>query len=295
VVNLDFNTTGEETLLKTIFYSIRHVIIALFLIFMLTHCLPAVSTPRPGAVERAATVILPTPGPTPKPSPVSTRVIPVESLTPGSTPSQTPIPDKVRGLVVAVIDGQTIEVVLEGDPPGQTYQVRYLGIEAPPNQINTPWGVVAFETNRQLTSAKVVRIEKDRSDADAAGRLLRHVFLNDQLLSLLLVEQGLARANNTDPDTRYETEISAAETRAKESKLGLWGPPPTPTLRAAITTATTPAVTLTLTATAIITITPATTTEATPTGPAGISTSAPTRSPTPTATAEPTPTNQADN
>jgi endonuclease YncB( thermonuclease family) len=207
----------------------------------------------------------------------------------------------VRGLVVAVIDGQTIEVVLEGDPPGQTYQVRYLGIEAPPNQINNPWGVVAFETNRQLTQAKVVRIEKDQSDTDAAGRLLRHVYLNDQLLGLLLTGQGLVRADTTGPSTRYQSEISAAEKRAKDVKLGLWGPPPTPTLRATAPTVVTPTVTITLTATAVITITPETTTAATPanspapTGPAERPTPTTIRPVPPVTTTEPTPTNEADN
>ncbi len=252
-----------------------------WLILLLTGC---GSTPPPpqlgaGAVVREATVTLPTPAPTLKPSPVSTRVLPVESLTPGPTPSQTPLPNDIRGLVVAVLDGHTIEVVLEGDRPNRAYQVRYLGIDTPPNDLSDPWGVVAYETNRQLTSGKVVRLQKDQSDTDEAGHLLRHVYLNNQLVSLLLTEQGLARAKTTEPDTRFKVELEAAAKKAQAAKLGLWGPPPTPTPRLTVTIAVTP--TITVTVTAVIKVTPKITTEVTPAG-----TSAPETGPEATVTGE---------
>jgi endonuclease YncB( thermonuclease family) len=184
-------------------------------------------------VGQVGTVTLPTPMPTVAPSPVSTRVMPLEVMTavPTSpiTPTVTPIPDEVRALVVEVIDGDTIAVVMAGDPPSRVYVVRYLGIDAPPNEPDSPWGRVAYETNRKLTNLKAVRLVRDQSqsDQDEEGRLLRHVFIGNDLLSILLAEQGLARADNTEPDLRFQAEIEEAETRARNNRLGLWGQPPT--------------------------------------------------------------------
>jgi endonuclease YncB( thermonuclease family) len=156
-------------------------------------------------------------------------VVPPEVFTPGPPATITPIPDEVRALVVEVIDGDTITVVMEGDSPNQSYQVRYLGIDAPPNTPSAPWGVVAYETNRKLTNLKVVRLERDQTDFDEEGHLLRYVYVDNQLLSILLAEQGLARANIVEPDTRFEAEVLEAEARARQGNLGLWGSAPTPT------------------------------------------------------------------
>src|SRR6185295_13718973 len=114
-----------------------------FVLFVLVTLLAgcAQATPaQPGAVQREETVSLPTGVPTSKPTPVSTRVISVTVLTPGPAPTLTSLPDNVRALVVDVLDGDTISVVLEGDPPTRTYTVRYLGIDAPPNTPSVAWG-----------------------------------------------------------------------------------------------------------------------------------------------------------
>ena len=208
-------------------------------LLLIVTVLPAgcAQTPVPaqpsGVVQREATVALPTSQPTPAPSPSSTRVLELELITPTPTslvtPTMTPIPDESRGLVVDVIDGDTVAVVLEGDPPSRAYLVRYIGIDAPPNTPDNPWGVVAYEANRKMTNLKVVRLVRDQTDVDDEGRLFRYVYVGDELMSIILAEQGLARADSVEPDTRFQTEIEGAVARAREGKLGLWGPLPTPT------------------------------------------------------------------
>lgn len=189
------------------------------------------SNTRTDLVIVEGTVLLPTSIATPEPTPLNTRVLPAEALTPAPTPTITPIPDEVMGLVVDVIDGDTIAVVLDGDSARQAYQVRYIGIEAPQNTSGNPWGVVAYEVNQRLTKLKIVRLVRDQTDFDAEGYLLRYVYLDNQLLSVVLTEQGLARAAIEAPDTQFEDEILAAEAQAREDQLGLWGPqPPTPTV-----------------------------------------------------------------
>jgi micrococcal nuclease len=160
-----------------------------------------------------------------------------------------------------VLDGDTISVVMEGDPPSRAYTVRYLGIDAPPNTASVPWGVVAYETNRNLTKGKVVRLERDQSDVDEEGNLLRYVYLGDELVSIILAERGLARANVVEPDTRYQAEITAAEAGARNGSTGLWGNPPTRTPASVI--APTTAVTTTATTTATVAASETTEAEAT--------------------------------
>jgi endonuclease YncB( thermonuclease family) len=241
----------------------------------------AQATPAtPGVLYRAETVVLPTGVPTAKPTPVNTRVIPITELTPGPTPTLTPLPAEVRALVVGALDGDTISVVLEGDPPGRTYTVRYLGIDAPPNTPSVPWGVVAFEMNQKLTNRKIVRLERDQSDTDDEGNLLRYVYLGNELLSITLAEQGLARAAVNEPDTRFRAEILEAEQRARAGNVGLWSNrPPTPTPHLAIS----PSAAVTATTPLTVTTMPLETTALTPAGP----TSPPTELEA-TATVEPT-------
>lgn len=255
----------------------------------------AQATPAtPGALYRAETVVLPTGAPTAKPTPVSTRVIPLTELTPGPTPTITPLPDEVRALVVGALDGDTISVIMEGDAPGQTYTVRYLGIDAPPNTPSVPWGIVAFEVNQKLTNRKVVRLERDQSDTDDEGNLLRYVYLGDELLSITLAEQGLARAAVNEPDTRFRAEILDAEQRARAGNLGLWSnKPPTATPRPAAspTAAITPTTVLTVTTEPLETTEPETGSTAAPVATTVItpeSFTSPTAEPETTATVEPT-------
>jgi hypothetical protein len=90
--------------------------------------------------------------------------------------------------------------------------------------------VVAYETNQRLVGLKVVRLVRDQTELDEEGRLLRYVFTDNQLTSILLAEQGLAEAAPSADNTQYETEISEAEQSAQEANLGIWGDaPPTPT------------------------------------------------------------------
>ena len=182
------------------------------------------TAPGPGAIPRDATIALPTPPPTLAPSPANTRVMPLNIITPtprnATTPTTTPIPADVRGLVVQVIDGQTIAVVLQGDPPGRTYPVRYLGITAPPNSPDEPWGPAAYDANRAKTNLKVVRLVQDKTNFDSNGFLQRYVYVGDELVNLYLVEQGLAQANITEPDTQFQTEFEAAQSQAQAAKRG---------------------------------------------------------------------------
>lgn len=237
---------------RTVNLKILPALLATFILAVTLAGCASVSAPANNG-QAPPVLELPTAQPTLAPSPVSTRVMPTDSLTPVPSPTITPIPGEARGMVVQVIDGNTLAVVLDGDPMSLTYQVRLLGINAPPNVSTDPWGVVAYETSAALANLKVVRLVRDKTDFDAQGNLLRYVYVGNNLLNAQLVEQGLARVDITAPDDRLETTLRAAEAEAKSDELGIWGSePPTPTPERKPLAATAEAITATVT----ITITP---------------------------------------
>jgi micrococcal nuclease len=131
--------------------------------------------------------------------------------------------------VVYVVDGDTIEVEIDG----QEYRVRYIGIDAPETvKQGTPveWmGPEASAANKALVTRKLVYLEKDVSNVDKYGRLLRYVFLADgTFVNGELVRQGYAQAITYPPDVKYQDRLRVLQREARAAGLGLWGPEPTP-------------------------------------------------------------------
>ena len=118
--------------------------------------------------------------------------------------------------VIQVIDGDTI--IIEGG-----YRVRYIGIDAPEihPQLEA-FGMEAWQANRRLVEGKEVRLERDVSETDKYGRLLRYVWVDDVLVEAELVRQGLARAKAYPPDTKYQGYLERMETEAKLASRGIW-------------------------------------------------------------------------
>ncbi len=118
--------------------------------------------------------------------------------------------------VIQVIDGDTITI--EGG-----YRVRYIGIDAPEihPQLEA-FGVEAWQANRKLLEGKEVRLERDVSEKDKYGRLLRYVWVDDVLVEAELVRQGLARAKAYPPDTKYQDYLEAMEAEARQEGRGMW-------------------------------------------------------------------------
>lgn len=124
--------------------------------------------------------------------------------------------------VSKVIDGDTIEVSLDG----AVYRLRYIGIDAP-EPGDASGGQAALEANRALVQGKTVHLERDTSETDEYGRLLRYVYVGDLLVNAELVRLGLAQAKAYPPDVKYQGLFGELERQAQEAKLGLWGAPPT--------------------------------------------------------------------
>ena len=161
---------------------------------------------------------------------------PVQSATGKPTPSPAPTdappivaPPGVFAQVLRVIDGDTIEVSLEG----QTYKVRYIGIDTPetvhPDKGVEWMGPEATEANRRLVEVQVVLLEKDVSETDKYGRLLRYVWVGELMVNAELVRLGFAQVSTYPPDVRYQDTFLQLQREAREAERGLWGPTLTPT------------------------------------------------------------------
>jgi micrococcal nuclease len=132
--------------------------------------------------------------------------------------------------VVGIVDGDTIKVEMQG----QVYRLRYIGMNAPeldtPSGTPEPYAVDAAEANRRLVDGQIVTLEKDISNTDRYGRLLRYVYVGSTFVNAELVQHGLAWSHVYKPDIRLQETIKAAEIQARDAHYGLWSiNTPTPT------------------------------------------------------------------
>ena len=138
--------------------------------------------------------------------------------------SRTPSPEiYLTAQVVRVVDGDTIEVALNG----KLYRVRYIGIDTPetvhPAIGEEPYGKEASNKNKELVEGKVVALEKDVSEIDQYGRLLRYVYVADLFVNAELVRLGYAQVSTDPPDVKYQDYFLQLQKEAREAQRGLWG------------------------------------------------------------------------
>lgn len=146
---------------------------------------------------------------------------------------------KVNDLEVAtverVVDGDTIEVKINGEK----FKVRLIGVDTPetkhPRKPVEPYGKEASEYTKKKLDGKKVYLEKDVSDTDRYGRLLRYVWLKkpdkdkkltEEMLkdnfNLTLVKEGYGKSSTFPPDVKYAEIIKELEKSAREDNKGLW-------------------------------------------------------------------------
>ena len=129
-------------------------------------------------------------------------------------------PSRYKAKVINVVDGDTIKI--EG-----SQVVRYIGIDTPetvhPSKPIQCYGKEASDKNKELVEGKEVKLEKDVSETDKYGRLLRYIWLGDMLVNEYLVREGYAQSSSYPPDVKYQDRFVEAQKQAREEKKGLWG------------------------------------------------------------------------
>lgn len=116
-------------------------------------------------------------------------------------------------LVTRVVDGDTI--IVEG---GQ--RVRLIGINAP--EKGEPGFDEATEKLEEYIANQEIVLERDKTNKDRYGRLLRYVRINGTSTSELLARDGVVIAMSYEPNTKYQKEIAQAEKQARDQQKGLW-------------------------------------------------------------------------
>ena len=133
--------------------------------------------------------------------------------------------------LVRVVDGDTIVVEIDGEET----KVRLIGINTPESvasaeylektgKENTEEGAQASDWVKEfLMDYPTLYLQKDTSETDKYGRLLRYVWVsiptdtNDiteiqsKMLNGILLENGLAEVTIYKPDTEYADEFAAIE------------------------------------------------------------------------------------
>jgi micrococcal nuclease len=151
----------------------------------------------------------PSPGPPPVPPPVPVPIEKGELLS------------SLTGPVVHVVDGDTIDVQLDG----QRVRVRDLGMNTP--ETKDPCGPEASAAHRRLVAGKTVRLELDMQPREQrvpwTPKLLAYVYVGDVMVNAELVRQGYAQAATYPPNVRYQDQFVALQRVAIEAKAGCWG------------------------------------------------------------------------
>jgi micrococcal nuclease len=125
--------------------------------------------------------------------------------------------------VVRVVDGDTIEVLLDG----RREDVRYIGVDTPETvKPETPvqcFGRRASDFNHTLVEHRRVRLVFGVERRDVYGRLLAYVYLGDRFVNASLLRMGLARTLTIPPNDRFAGRFKWLEMGAARAGRGLWG------------------------------------------------------------------------
>lgn len=117
-------------------------------------------------------------------------------------------------LVVNVVDGDTIDVIMNGIQ----YRVRYVGVNTP--ERDEICYIDASAANAAMVEGQTVRMERDTSETDRYGRLLRYIYVGDTFVNRQLVADGYAEAVLYEPDDEHYDDFRRFEVNAARNGLG---------------------------------------------------------------------------
>lgn len=158
----------------------------------------------------------------------SRRKRPINSVAPAQqvekSPAQrsstrdTPEIKILRGLIIGITDGDTVELL---DDSKQSYKIRLKGIDAPEKR--QPFGDVSRNHLAEILAGKDVYVEWQKHDR--YGRIVGRVVLDGTDVCLEQVKSGMAWHYKYFENEQTEIErviYAGAELDARTKKLGLW-------------------------------------------------------------------------
>jgi micrococcal nuclease len=156
-------------------------------------------------------------------SPVGTRSGSALSVTPvvASTTNEIGPIELSLARVTRIISGDTFEARIGS----AVERIRLLGVNAPEitGQAECYGREATAIAADLLSGSNTLRLERDVTDRDRFGRLVRYGWLSDgRLLNEVLVAEGYAQLFDFSPDMKYRQRIVAAEQSARAAKRGMW-------------------------------------------------------------------------
>lgn len=148
--------------------------------------------------------------------------------------SNPPPQELLTGTVVEVVDGDTINIKINGNEE----KVRLIGVDSPethhPSKPIQPFGPEAENYTRAQLTGKIVYLELDVTERDRYGRLLAYVWLSppsaitdseirSKMFNAKLLLKGYAQILTVPPNVKYVDFFSKYQTEARQSDNGLWG------------------------------------------------------------------------
>jgi len=130
----------------------------------------------------------------------------------------------LEGVVVGVVDGDTVRVRVDG----REETVRYIGVDTPetkrPGSPVECFGPAASAANERLVDGREVRLEVGEEGRDRYERLLAYVYRADdgRFVNEALVRDGYARPLAIAPNLRHAETFAALADEALASGRGLW-------------------------------------------------------------------------
>ncbi len=146
-------------------------------------------------------------------------------------------PDLQAAEFIRAVDGDTIKVNIDGEE----FTVRMIGIDTPESvhpdkEKNNEFGEMASKFTKSMFSEnQTIYLEKDVSDTDKYGRLLRYVWLSpsdnlndgteieEKMYNAVCVKEGFAKSVRYGKDTKHADTFDKLEKNAYENQKGLWG------------------------------------------------------------------------
>ncbi len=139
--------------------------------------------------------------------------------------------DKVT--VIECIDGDTINVKQSNN---KNVKVRLIGVDTPELKTQTTsefYAIEAFNYTKAMLENRTIYLEKDVTDKDKYGRLLRYVWLKKPLeanelemrtksFNSYLILNGFAKTLMIYPDYKYKSFLIKFENEAIKTGYGVW-------------------------------------------------------------------------
>jgi micrococcal nuclease len=132
-----------------------------------------------------------------------------------------------KAVISRVVDGDTV-VLSDGK------RVRFIGMDTPESTTTTEfYGKEASDYTKSQLTGKTVYLEKDVSETDRYGRLLRYVWLSlpkeisdseirSKMFNAILVQEGYAQSSTYPPDVKYQEYLTRYNSEARNANKGLW-------------------------------------------------------------------------